>query len=48
MSCVQLPASVLGMRATRLCVCLQETGSEAAKEKLQFPMVADGCEGVFV
>lgn len=33
---MQLQASVLALRATRLCVCLIETGGEAAKERLQF------------
>lgn len=36
-ACVQFQASVLGVRATRPCVCLQETGGGAAKERLQFP-----------
>lgn len=31
---MQLQASVLGVRATRLCVCLQETRGVAAKEKM--------------
>lgn len=48
---MQLQASVLGVRATRLCVCLQETGGETTKERLQFPAEAVRvflCDRVYV